>query len=206
MRVIHVACDAEVLDRVQGREHALGTLRRRSGRAYDPEVVAAFLKSADVLLTAAEPTDPWDAWLQANDSRAAELDGETLDRAFEVVADFADLKSPFTPGHSRGVAQLATEAGRASGPAADDLTLLRRAALVRDLGRVCVPNSIWDKPGPLTRTERERMEHCGRVVIEDRPGGLWVDLVIVDVVDRANERVSVFVWEVTTEDEPIWTE
>ena len=92
MRVIHVACDAEVLDRVQGREHALGTLRRRSGRAYDPEVVAAFLKSADVLLTAAEPTDPWDAWLQANDSRAAELDGETLDRAFEVVADFADLK------------------------------------------------------------------------------------------------------------------
>ena len=37
MRVIHVACDAEVLDRVQGREHALGTLRRRSGRAYDPE-------------------------------------------------------------------------------------------------------------------------------------------------------------------------
>ena len=74
------------------------------------------------------------------------------------MADFADLKSPFTPGHSRGVAQLATEAGRVSGLGADDLSLLRRAALVHDLGRVCVPSSIWDKPGPLTRTERERME------------------------------------------------
>jgi HD-GYP domain-containing protein (c-di-GMP phosphodiesterase class II) len=158
MRVIHVACDAEVLDRVRGRDDALETLRRRSGRAYDPEVVTGFLNSADVLLTAAESTDPWDAWLRANDSHAAELDADGLDRAFEVVADFADLKSPFTPGHSRGVAQLATEAGRVSGLGADDLSLLRRAALVHDLGRVCVPSSIWDKPGPLTRTERERME------------------------------------------------
>ena len=32
------------------------------------------------------------------------------------------------------------------------------AALVHDLGRVAVPNTIWDKPGPLTRDERDRAE------------------------------------------------
>jgi HD-GYP domain-containing protein (c-di-GMP phosphodiesterase class II) len=147
-----------VLARVEGREHALDTLRRRSGRAYDPEVVTGFLNSSDALFTTAETADPWDVWLQQDDPVPVVLDGEALDRALEVVADFADLKSPFTPGHSRGVAELAADAGRASGLAADDVTTLRRAALVHDLGRVCVPNSIWDKPGPLTHTERERME------------------------------------------------
>ena len=32
------------------------------------------------------------------------------------------------------------------------------AALVHDLGCVAVPNTIWDKPGPLTRDERDRAE------------------------------------------------
>jgi HD-GYP domain-containing protein (c-di-GMP phosphodiesterase class II)/DNA-binding CsgD family transcriptional regulator len=158
MRVIHVACDAEVLARVHGSEHALDVLRRRSGRAYDPDVVAAFAAASDVLLASAETADPWDAWLEQDDPEPAQLDDQALDRVLEVVADFADLKSPFTPGHSRGVAKLAADAGQAGGLTAEDITMLRRAALVHDLGRVCVPNSIWDKPGPLTRTERERME------------------------------------------------
>src|SRR6201999_2100520 len=38
----------------------------------------------------------------------------------------------------------------------DDATRLRRAALVHDLGRLGVPNSIWDKPGPLSPAELER--------------------------------------------------
>ena len=37
-------------------------------------------------------------------------------------------------------------------------TTLRRAALVHDFGTTAVPNSIWDKPGPLTRTEFDRVE------------------------------------------------
>ena len=35
---------------------------------------------------------------------------------------------------------------------------LRRAALVHDFGTTAVPNSIWDKPGPLTRAEFDRVE------------------------------------------------
>jgi HD-GYP domain-containing protein (c-di-GMP phosphodiesterase class II) len=69
--------------------------------------------------------------------------------ALLVLADFADLKSPWTGGHSRAVASLARAA---CGPAA------AAAALVHDLGRVAVPNTIWDKPGPLTRDERDRVE------------------------------------------------
>jgi HD-GYP domain-containing protein (c-di-GMP phosphodiesterase class II) len=28
---------------------------------------------------------------------------------------------------------------------------------VHDVGRIGVPNTIWDKPGPLTATEMERV-------------------------------------------------
>ena len=44
------------------------------------------------------------------------------------------------------------------GLAEEDVTALRRAALVHDFGTTVVPNSIWDKPGPLTRTEFDRVE------------------------------------------------
>ena len=52
------------------------------------------------------------------------------------MADFADLKSPWTAGHSRGVARLADAAARANG--ADDATAatVRHAALLHDIGRV----------------------------------------------------------------------
>ena len=85
------------------------------------------------------------------------LVGEQLDTALETLADFGDLKSPWFTGHSRGVARLAAAAAQEAGLADDAVTELRRAALVHDLGRTGVPNTIWDKPAPLTDAEWERV-------------------------------------------------
>jgi HD-GYP domain-containing protein (c-di-GMP phosphodiesterase class II) len=63
----------------------------------------------------------------------------------------------WTIGHSRGVAGLAARAGVIAGLPAPDVRLLRRAALVHDIGRVTVPVRVWAKPGPLTRDEREQV-------------------------------------------------
>jgi HD-GYP domain-containing protein (c-di-GMP phosphodiesterase class II) len=59
-------------------------------------------------------------------------------------------------GHSRGVANLALEAGRIAGVSGDELSGLYRAGLLHDLGRLGVSNAVWDKPGPLTPAELER--------------------------------------------------
>ena len=64
---------------------------------------------------------------------------ERLDVCLSAMADFADLKSMWTIGHSRGVAQLAEAAAAAAGLGTAQARLLRRAALVHDLGRVAVP-------------------------------------------------------------------
>jgi HD-GYP domain-containing protein (c-di-GMP phosphodiesterase class II) len=68
-----------------------------------------------------------------------------------------DLKSPSTVGHSAGVARLAEAAARAAGLPDAEATLLRRSGLVHDIGRVSVASTIWEKPGPLTRDEWERV-------------------------------------------------
>ena len=99
----------------------------------------------------------WEAVIAAEPGLAKALAGDRLDAALEAVADFGDLKSPWFTGHSRGVARLAAAAAQEAGLPADAVTELRRAALVHDLGRTGVPNTIWDKPGPLTDAERERV-------------------------------------------------
>ena len=86
-----------------------------------------------------------------------ELSGEELDEALEAFADYADVKSPFTLGHSRGVAQLAAAAAATVGLPSDDVALVRRAALVHDVGTIGVSAGILDKAGRLTEAERERI-------------------------------------------------
>ena len=80
-----------------------------------------------------------------------------LDDALKAMGDFADIKSPFTIGHSTSVADLAWTASESLGLTGDERVAVRRAAWVHDIGRLGVPNSIWDKPGPLNRSETERV-------------------------------------------------
>ena len=148
MRIAQLGQELEVLARIEGITRALEIIRVRSGKAYDPVLADLAFGHAEAWWDAVEDSDPWDTALAlAPDS--APLGDEAAHEALVVLADFADLKSPWTAGHSRGVAALAREA---CGPAAE------AAALVHDLGRIAVPNTIWDKPGPLTRDERDRAE------------------------------------------------
>jgi HD-GYP domain len=110
--------------------------------------------------------------LGGGDGRRTRSQPEVAERgwtpALSAVADFADLKSMWTAGHSRGVADLAERAAGVAGLAATEVVALRRAALVHDIGRVAVPVSVWAKPGPLTRGEHEQVRlhayHSERVL------------------------------------------
>jgi HD-GYP domain-containing protein (c-di-GMP phosphodiesterase class II) len=80
--------------------------------------------------------------------------GRMLDPA---IADFADLKSPFTVGHSRRVADLAARSARQASLPDGDVREVRCAGLMQDVGRVGVSSSIWAKPDRLSDTEWERV-------------------------------------------------
>ena len=95
--------------------------------------------------------------IAAEPALAVELSPDQLDRALAAIANFVDLKSPFTLGHSVAVAELAEEAGRRLGLPPEQVLTLRRAGLVHGFGRLGVSNSIWDRPGPLSAGEWERI-------------------------------------------------
>ena len=158
MRIVRLCQDAEALARIRGDDVAWDVIGRRSGRVYDPELVAEFRVAGPELLCAIEDADPWDVALDAEPAPHRLIAGADLDRALQVLADFTDLKSAFTAGHSRGVAELAAAAAVSMGLHEAEVTTLRRAGWVHDVGRTSIPNSIWDKPGPLSRAEVDRVQ------------------------------------------------
>ena len=75
----------------------------------------------------------------------------------EKTSTSAAPTPPFTLGHSVAVAELAEEAARRVGLPPEQVLTLRRAGFVHGFGRLGVSNSIWDRPGPLSAGEWERV-------------------------------------------------
>jgi HD-GYP domain-containing protein (c-di-GMP phosphodiesterase class II) len=155
-RLVNLADVVEVFHRAGGTQAAVSVARERAGTQFDPDLVSIFTDSADTVFAGLEAVEPWQAVLSAEPASRYWLTGADLDAALEAIADFCDVKSPFTIGHSRGVADLVSRAAPTYGLNIADSTVVRQAALVHDLGNLGVPNSIWDKPGALSPAELER--------------------------------------------------
>jgi HD-GYP domain-containing protein (c-di-GMP phosphodiesterase class II) len=156
-RLVPLSAGAEVFGRRQSVDAAVQMVRRNRGAEFDPMLADLFCANAAELLDGLDDAATWDRVLAAEPFPRRVVSGQDLDDVLEAMADAVDLKSPQFAGHSRGVANLAAEAGRISGLHDEDLTTLRRAGLIHDLGRLGVSNAIWDKPGPLTEAEQERV-------------------------------------------------
>jgi HD-GYP domain-containing protein (c-di-GMP phosphodiesterase class II) len=174
VRVVQLAHHADPFYRRGGVDAAVAVARQRAGKAYDPQVVERFCREAPRLFAEHAAESIWDAALAAEPGAPAWVSESQLDQAARAIADFADLKSPYTIGHSSGVAELAAAAARRYGLADDDVVAVRRAGLLHDLGRVGVSAAIWGKPGPLTGGEWERVRlhpyYTERILA--RPGAL----------------------------------
>jgi putative nucleotidyltransferase with HDIG domain len=154
-----IALLAQVVDifRMSGGEDAARKeIENRSGTWFDPALVKAFKAIA-------QRPSFWDA-MKGDDLREIilELEPKNPDINFDedylddIAAGFAqvvDAKSPFTKGHSERVALY-------SDMIAEELHLtpphrrwLKRAALLHDIGKLGVSNSILDKPSKLDDAE-----------------------------------------------------
>jgi len=78
-----------------------------------------------------------------------------ISRLFRNIIDF---RSRFTATHSSGVAVAASELSRIFGLTEMETELMEVAGSLHDIGKLVVPNSILDKPGPLTKEEMAVMK------------------------------------------------
>jgi HD-GYP domain-containing protein (c-di-GMP phosphodiesterase class II) len=157
VRLMQVAEDADLQHGLGGLEQAVSVVRKRTGGAFDPSVADAFCRAAPELLDGLDGDGLWEKAMAAEPGEPTVLEGNQVDEGLRVIGDFADMTIPYTLGHSAAVAELAAAAGEQAGLDAEACLSLRRAGLVHNVGRVAVTASIWNKPGPLSRGEQEKV-------------------------------------------------
>jgi HD-GYP domain-containing protein (c-di-GMP phosphodiesterase class II) len=168
MRIVHLAVDAAFQRLLGGEERVVRLVRERAGHAFDPELAACLVDDAGGILALDARASVWEETLSCEPHPPLLLDGEALDRGLAAMGNFADLISPYLAGHSAGVAELASAAGQRCRVDEADTAMLRRAALVHDVGRVAIGARIWQKPGSLNADEWEQVRlhpyHTERVL------------------------------------------
>jgi HD-GYP domain-containing protein (c-di-GMP phosphodiesterase class II) len=157
VRILHLAQDAATFYLAGGVEAAVEVVRERADRLYDPAMVEVFCRQAPELFQRLAVESGWEAALSAEPGQPRYLTEADFDQALIALADFTDLKSPHTLGHSRAVAELAEASARRYGLPEADVVAVRRAACLHDIGRVGVSSAIWNKSGALTESEWERV-------------------------------------------------
>ena len=156
-RLVHLVHVAQIYNQAGGIEVADAVVRQRAGTEFDPELARLWLQNSHDLLPRLSMDSVWDQVLSAEPEPHRRVGPSHLDEISRALADFVDLASPFTRGHSSQVARLAETAALNAGLGADDSATVRRAAQVHDLGMVSVPNRVWIKRGPLNQSEWERV-------------------------------------------------
>ena len=156
-RIVQLAGVVERHRREGGIDAAVEVARRRRGTQFDPALVDRLCLEPEGMLSGLDAVTSWEELIDAEPALRPVMPEGQLERALEAIADLADLKSPYTTGHSRGVAELVSGAARRCGLSVEQAAELRSAALVHDLGRLGVSSAIWDKPGPLSAEEFERV-------------------------------------------------
>lgn len=159
-RILHAARDACAFAAAGGAEMVCAMAKRAAGSSLDPELAGLLGEHAPALLERVGALDAWERVVAA-EPRPRLFAGEGLDEACQVIADYADLKSYGTLGHSRAVAEVAEAAGWRLGLPVQSMSDLRRAGWLHDMGRVGVSAAVWEKAGPLTSGEWEQVRlHC----------------------------------------------
>jgi HD-GYP domain-containing protein (c-di-GMP phosphodiesterase class II) len=154
-----IALLAQVVDVFQtggGRDAAGGEIAARAGTWFDPALAAAFGRIAtdEAFWTGlGSATLQRDIFALEPARNVQMLDDDYLDDIAAAFAQVVDSKSPYTSGHSTRVAFFTDMIAQAMHVPPEHRRWLKRGALLHDIGKLGVSNTILDKPGKLDDAE-----------------------------------------------------
>ncbi|MEW9570199.1 HD-GYP domain-containing protein [Rhodanobacter sp. Si-c] len=106
-------------------------------------------------------------WMIRHDVRRLERSNRRLragrEQALRVLVAAMDVRHQETGHHSERVARMAAELARLDGVQGRVLDELRLGALLHDIGKLALPDTILTKPGPLDEEERALMRQHPRI-------------------------------------------
>ena len=154
-----IALMAQVIDvfhTADGSRAARAEVRQRAGSWFDPQLVTAFERVAG-------SSDFWSMLRSENigaavsalepAARVVPVDEDYLDDIAAAFGQVVDSKSPYTSGHSERVALYTDMIAEAMGMTLERRRWLKRGALLHDVGKLGVSNSVLDKAGKLDTDE-----------------------------------------------------
>lgn len=97
---------------------------------------------------------------------------ELNDGLLEILSEIIDLRDPHVSGHSKQVSFYATEIAKRMKLNDKQIELIRKGALLHDIGKLGIPKDILGKPSRLTAEEYETMKRhaaLGAELVEKSP-------------------------------------
>jgi len=108
-RLVHLVHVAQTYSRVGGADAADSVVRERSGSEFDPQLATLWLETSRAILPSIEGPSVWEEALSAEPQPHRRVAPAHLDEVVRALADYVDLKSVYTHGHSAGLARLASQ-------------------------------------------------------------------------------------------------
>lgn len=113
----------------------------------------------------------------------------------ETIASFYDAitrqKDPTESAHGRQVARFSEEIARLLALPEEDIALLKLGAHLHDVGKISLPDSVINKPGPFSQPERWMMQqhpHIGWEMLHAFQLGNLIEDVILHHHERYDGR------------------
>jgi len=175
----------EHYDQEQDRHFSLSVNPMGNGGGY----VASVVDVTEMKLGQKKLKDSRDAFFNMlKDASEAYKDLEAAHSELIVgLANAIDAKSAWTKGHSERVTRYALVLGEEVGLGQRDLSRLRTAALLHDIGKIGTYDALLDKPSGLSRDEFEHVKcHPEKAVEILKPIGRFAE--IIDAVKHHHER------------------
>jgi PAS domain S-box-containing protein len=91
---------------------------------------------------------------------------EAYQKTIEGWVRALDLRDRETEGHTQRVTELTLKVAGTLGFSDEELSHIRRGALLHDMGKMAIPDEILQKPGPLNETEWGKMRQHPRYAYE----------------------------------------
>jgi len=80
---------------------------------------------------------------------------ELTEDLFSTLVKVFDTRDPYVGGHAAQVSIYAEAIAQELWLPAERVQVIKRCAYLHDIGKIAIPESILNKPGPLTATEYE---------------------------------------------------
>ena len=155
-RIALLAQVIDVMHQSDGSTAAIHEVKKRKKSWFDPALVDAFIEIAkDQAFWSMLSSSQLDQHVLSLEPGGfeKELDEDFYDDIAEAYGQVVDAKSPYTAGHSARVGLYSSLLAEQLGFDAQRIRWIKRAALLHDVGKLGVSNTILDKPGKLTDQE-----------------------------------------------------